>query len=155
MMFFFTLGRLFLTRPHNAHADLILLSLFLVFSPLRWMGKGVTKAVENVNTIIAPALLGKDPTDQKAIDDLMIELENEAEALQGGGTNMMKKGVSMKPQSTTTTSESWLRAQQMIINDYHFIPVLQGIITKYDNQMSDEDDEVSKELYRNSRSVLK
>ena len=75
MMFFFTLGRLFLTRPHNAHADLILLSLFLVFSPLRWMGKGVTKAVENVNTIIAPALLGKDPTDQKAIDDLMIELD--------------------------------------------------------------------------------
>ncbi len=41
----------------------------------RWMGKGVTKAVENVNTIIAPALIGKDPTDQKAIDDLMIELD--------------------------------------------------------------------------------
>jgi enolase len=39
------------------------------------MGKGVTKAVENVNTIIAPALVGKDPTDQKAIDDLMIELD--------------------------------------------------------------------------------
>ena len=39
------------------------------------MGKGVTKAVENVNTIIAPALIGKDPTDQKAIDDLMIELD--------------------------------------------------------------------------------
>ena len=39
------------------------------------MGKGVTKAVENVNTIIAPALVGKDPTDQKTIDDLMIELD--------------------------------------------------------------------------------
>ena len=39
------------------------------------MGKGVTKAVENVNTIIAPALIGKDPTDQKTIDDLMIELD--------------------------------------------------------------------------------
>ena len=39
------------------------------------MGKGVTKAVENVNTIIAPALLGKDPTDQKMIDDLMIQLD--------------------------------------------------------------------------------
>merc|ERR1719453_727078 len=35
------------------------------------MGKGVTKAVENLNTIIGPALIGKDPTDQKAIDDLM------------------------------------------------------------------------------------
>ena len=35
----------------------------------------MTKAVENVNTIIAPALLGKDPTDQKMIDDLMIQLD--------------------------------------------------------------------------------
>ena len=27
-------------------------------------GKGVMKAVENINTIIGPALLGKDPLDQ-------------------------------------------------------------------------------------------
>lgn len=33
------------------------------------------KAVENINTIIAPALIGKDPADQKMIDDLMIELD--------------------------------------------------------------------------------
>ena len=36
-----------------------------------WMGKGCTKAVENLNTIIAPALIGKDPTEQKALDELM------------------------------------------------------------------------------------
>ena len=41
----------------------------------RWMGKGVTKAVENINTILGPALIGKDPTEQKTIDDLMIELD--------------------------------------------------------------------------------
>jgi len=39
------------------------------------MGKGVTKAVENINTILGPALIGKDPTEQKTIDDLMIELD--------------------------------------------------------------------------------
>ena len=39
------------------------------------MGKGVLKAVENINTIIAPALIGKDPTEQKVIDDIMIELD--------------------------------------------------------------------------------
>ena len=47
------------------------------------MGKGVTKAVENVNTIIAPALLGKDPTDQKMIDDLMIQLDGTKHPLVG------------------------------------------------------------------------
>jgi len=38
-----------------------------------WLGKGVKKAVQNINTIIAPAIIGKSPTDQAAIDKLMIE----------------------------------------------------------------------------------
>lgn len=37
-----------------------------------YKGKGVSKAVDNVNNIIAPALLGMDPTAQKAIDDKMV-----------------------------------------------------------------------------------
>ena len=41
----------------------------------RYLGKGVLKAVENVNSIIAPAILGMDVTDQAAIDKLMIELD--------------------------------------------------------------------------------
>jgi len=36
------------------------------------MGKGVSQAVKNIKEIIAPALLGKDPTQQKEIDDLMV-----------------------------------------------------------------------------------
>lgn len=39
------------------------------------MGKGVTKAVENVNTIIAQELLGVSVFEQNAIDQLMIELD--------------------------------------------------------------------------------
>ena len=34
----------------------------------RYMGKGVLKAVENVNKLIAPAVTGKDETTQTAID---------------------------------------------------------------------------------------
>jgi len=41
----------------------------------KYMGKGVGKAVDNVNNIIAPALIGLNPTEQKAIDDKMIELD--------------------------------------------------------------------------------
>lgn len=41
----------------------------------RYMGKGVTKAVAAVNDVIAPALLGKDPLEQEALDNLMIELD--------------------------------------------------------------------------------
>ena len=41
----------------------------------RYLGKGVLKAVENVNTIIAPALEGMNVYDQIAIDKALIELD--------------------------------------------------------------------------------
>jgi len=42
---------------------------------LRYLGKGVKKAVENVNTIIANAIIGLDAFNQKNIDDAMITLD--------------------------------------------------------------------------------
>jgi enolase len=44
--------------------------------PKRYSGKGVTKAVENVNQIIAPAVRGMDPFDQVLIDKTIIELDS-------------------------------------------------------------------------------
>jgi enolase len=41
----------------------------------RYLGKGVLKAVENVNTEIAPEIIGLDALDQVAIDRKMIELD--------------------------------------------------------------------------------
>ncbi|MDU2197633.1 MAG: phosphopyruvate hydratase, partial [Peptostreptococcaceae bacterium] len=41
----------------------------------RYLGKGVEKAVENVNEIIAPELEGMDCFDQPAVDAVMIELD--------------------------------------------------------------------------------
>lgn len=41
----------------------------------RYLGKGVLKAVDNVNAIIAPKIIGKDPRKQKDIDYLMIDLD--------------------------------------------------------------------------------
>lgn len=41
----------------------------------RYLGKGVLKAVENVNNIIAPHLIGMPATDQRGIDYAMIELD--------------------------------------------------------------------------------
>ncbi len=41
----------------------------------RYMGKGVETAVNNVNSKIAPALVGKDAADQETLDRTMIELD--------------------------------------------------------------------------------
>jgi len=41
----------------------------------RYLGKGVLKAVQNVNTEIRQALLGHDAADQQALDKVMLELD--------------------------------------------------------------------------------
>jgi enolase len=41
----------------------------------RYMGKGVEKAVQNVNQIIGPALEGMEATDQRVVDKTLIELD--------------------------------------------------------------------------------
>ncbi|MCT2536049.1 phosphopyruvate hydratase [Aquibacillus koreensis] len=41
----------------------------------RYLGKGVLKAVENVNEVIAPELLGMDVTRQVVIDQMLLELD--------------------------------------------------------------------------------
>jgi len=41
----------------------------------RFLGRGVQKAVENVNKTLGPRVVGMDPFDQKGIDQLMIKLD--------------------------------------------------------------------------------
>lgn len=43
----------------------------------RYLGKGTTKAVENVNTKIAPKIIGMDCRDQALIDKTMLELDGD------------------------------------------------------------------------------
>ena len=42
----------------------------------RYDGKGVLKAVKNVNEVIAPKIIGKDAIAQREIDELMIEMDS-------------------------------------------------------------------------------
>jgi len=59
----------------------------------RFLGKGVLKAVANVNGIIAPALAGQDATLQSHIDQLMLTLDGTKNKSKLGANAML--GVSM------------------------------------------------------------
>ncbi len=59
----------------------------------RYLGKGVTKAVKNVNEIIAPNLIGYDCTFQTAIDKIMIDLDGTPNKSKLGANAIL--GVSM------------------------------------------------------------
>ena len=59
----------------------------------RFLGKGVLKAVDNVNTLIAPELEGMDATDQVAIDQALIALDGTENKSKLGANAIL--GVSM------------------------------------------------------------
>ena len=59
----------------------------------RYLGKGVLKAVENINNVIQPKLLGMDVTKQADIDALMIELDGTKTKSNLGANAML--GVSL------------------------------------------------------------
>lgn len=59
----------------------------------RYLGKGVLKAVKNVNEIIAPALKGADASDQTAVDNKMLEMDGTEYKSNLGANSIL--GVSM------------------------------------------------------------
>ncbi|MEK7863273.1 MAG: phosphopyruvate hydratase, partial [Chloroflexota bacterium] len=59
----------------------------------RYRGKGVRRAVGNVDDIIAPELIGEDAADQSAIDRILLELDGTANKSKLGANAML--GVSL------------------------------------------------------------
>ncbi len=59
----------------------------------RYLGKGVLKAVENVNAVIGPRLIGMDVTQQKMIDEVMIAMDGTPTKAKLGANALL--GVSM------------------------------------------------------------
>ncbi len=61
----------------------------------RYNGKGVLKAVKNINDIIGRALVGKDPIKQKDIDDLLISLDGTPNKANLGANAMLSVSLSV------------------------------------------------------------
>ena len=66
----------------------------------KYLGRGVQKAVQNINKVIAPKLIGKNPQEQQEIDNLMIKLDGTpdksnlgANALLGVSVAILKAGA--------------------------------------------------------------
>lgn len=68
----------------------------------RYQGKGVSKAVENIKTVISKALIGKNCLDQSGIDRLLIDLDGTHNKSQLGANAIL--GVSMAAARAAATS---------------------------------------------------
>src|SRR5436190_681382 len=61
----------------------------------RYVGKGVLRAVENVNNIIAPALVGEDVFQQRRIDQILINLDPQEFMIIPGGAKVFSESLRM------------------------------------------------------------
>jgi len=55
----------------------------------RYMGKGVQTAVNNVNTVLADAVMGMDAADQRAIDNAMLKADGSANKINLGANAIL------------------------------------------------------------------
>lgn len=89
--------------------------------PSRYSGKGVRKAVSNVNTIIAPELIGMDALSQKEIDERLKKLD--------GTPSKQKLGANALLSVSMAVAQAASRALKVPLYDYlgkkseYFLPV--------------------------------
>ena len=74
-----------------------------------WMGKGVTKAVDHVNTVLADELNGFDVTDQRMIDQVMIDLDGTANKGNLGANAILGVSLAVAKAAAETVGESLYR----------------------------------------------
>jgi len=87
----------------------------------RYLGKGVLKAVENVNGLIAANLKNQDPFDQKSVDQLLIDLDNSPNKSQLGANAIL--GVSISVAKAAAVSRSLPLYKYLGGNEARTLPV--------------------------------
>lgn len=75
-------------------------------NPKRFLGKGVEKAVNNINTIIKDALLGKDCLDQKTIDQMLLDLDGTKTRSVLGGNAIVATSMAVLKAAALSQSKS-------------------------------------------------
>ena len=76
--------------------------------PARYSGKGVLKALGKIYSVISPLILGKDATDQRAIDNLIIAADKTKDKSNlGANTTLAISGAVAKAQAQSRKIELW------------------------------------------------
>ncbi|MBC8554464.1 MAG: phosphopyruvate hydratase, partial [Candidatus Brocadiales bacterium] len=89
--------------------------------PKRYLGKGVTKALNNVTAIIGPKIKGLDPSEQENIDKLMIELDGTENKSNLGANAILGVSIAIARAAASTLNKPLY--SYIGNNDDYIIPV--------------------------------
>lgn len=94
----------------------------------RFLGKGVLKAVENVNKLIAPKLIGESPFDQRNIDDLLIELDGTENKSNLGANAILAVSIAVAKASALSKDLPLFKYLNSNSEDYKLPKTLMNVI---------------------------
>ena len=77
--------------------------------PSRYNGKGVLRAVRNVNTVISPAIAGRSAFNQREIDRKMIEIDNSENKSRLGANAMLAVSLAVARAAAVSSGEELFR----------------------------------------------
>jgi len=81
--------------PFGASAGSYEAAVLIDKDPQRYHGKGMLKAVKNVTTTIAKALIGKDGSNQRQIDQIMLTLDGTPNKANLGGNSILAVSLAL------------------------------------------------------------
>ncbi|MGE0681552.1 MAG: phosphopyruvate hydratase [Candidatus Binatia bacterium] len=79
-------------------------------SKKRYNGKGVQKAIDNVNRLIAPKLVGKEVEEQKKLDTLLLELDGTENKKRLGANALIATSLAIAKAAATAAGKPLYRA---------------------------------------------
>lgn len=89
--------------------------------PKRFHGRGVRKAVDNILTIIAPAIIGLDAREQQTIDDILIKLDGTPNKAHLGANAIL--GVSLAVAKAAADTGIQHLYEYLVPRDKYILPV--------------------------------
>lgn len=87
----------------------------------RYLGKGVEKAIKNVNDVIAPEVIGLDAQDQRLVDETMIDLDGTKNKAKLGANAIL--GVSLAVAKASAEHADLSLFKYVGGNNAHVLPV--------------------------------
>ncbi|MFA5029423.1 MAG: phosphopyruvate hydratase [Patescibacteria group bacterium] len=150
----------------------------------RYNGKGMLKAKEKIDLIIAPALIGKEANDQREIDELMLQLDGTINKANLGGNSILavslavaraaaadndlplykylRKVFAISPASlTSNSSEYWKMPKPMVVmieggkHADETTDLQEYLISSLGNRSAAENVRIQMEIYEALKKILK
>ena len=91
-----------------------------------FLGKGVLKAVNNVNTIISQKIINQDPSNQKKIDDILLNLDGTDNKKNLGANALLAVSLAVRKASIILNNENYFDFKKEVFLPYPLMNIING-----------------------------